>query len=781
MAISIRESWEAVLVVRRRLIRAFILLWSFFPRVSVAGQHEVAALEVMTQLRASEAANATKRDEELGDLYLKNTGYNRSLVLLALGESNVDANPRVALQFLSAAEGSLPKETPLQKVIRYYLAKASLISGAKAHAAELTKLLLMEDSGDAWGRMVQGLRIEALFALNDFAGLEREFAAYGKKFSFSRRQESLAKIAALALEARGEKERAWTLLEELARGYPTTDESRWAFRRLAEYACEQKSHKRYRYSERLLLHLARNIVLDTGLEPFILAQIEQPLVGDDDRVKRFGPAEKADFLYRARLYKSALASVKKIYEDEKSKPRSNILANLQFELGRIHLRLHDPLIATRYFSDFLFDYPAHPLSTQALEYLGDALRYMGEPLAAAQSYSDVLQRRDSALLRWMRFWCYLRGKDYVQALALLETPGYLSPREGDDPVTLTYWHARLLEKLGRSDEAATKFREVLAQGADSFYGVATATLHPDMVSGGSSDGIAEEPSDERGEGLAARLLASPVTLAEINPTKPDLQLIADLSKVGMREAATALLSGIKWNGYDEEDSFRQIARVSSSLDDYRPARNVRYAAFTALKSLPRDLGDLVMHQKEHAEDWKLFYPIAFPNITLPVASRLGMNPFLVLSIMRAESYYNKDARSPVGAQGLMQLMPYTAVKIATQLHDEAFTVSDLASPETNIVYGSYYLGKLLRFYDQNPILAAAAYNGGPMVVNHWLESCKDCTADEFVDSIPYRETRRYVREVMRNLAQYSRIYLRRQPFSALPKMPSELPEGEELF
>jgi len=152
-----------------------------------------------------------------------------------------------------------------------------------------------------------------------------------------------------------------------------------------------------------------------------------------------------------------------------------------------------------------------------------------------------------------------------------------------------------------------------------------------------------------------------------------------------------------------------------------------------------------------------------------------------LSIMRNESFYNKEARSGVGAQGLMQLMPYTAMKIATLLHDEAFDIRDVCRPEVNIGYGIYYIDRLLRYYSDSPVLAAAAYNGGPVVVNQWLGTCGGCEVDEFVDSIPYLETRRYVREVMRTMDLYARIYTGKPGLPSLTPMPLTAPPGEGIF
>jgi soluble lytic murein transglycosylase len=115
------------------------------------------------------------------------------------------------------------------------------------------------------------------------------------------------------------------------------------------------------------------------------------------------------------------------------------------------------------------------------------------------------------------------------------------------------------------------------------------------------------------------------------------------------------------------------------------------------------------------------------------------------------------------------------------LHDDTFDVLDLTKPEINIGYGGYYLDKLLRYYGGNPYLAAAAYNGGPLNVNQWLEACGSCSSDEFVEAIPFRETRRYVRQVMTNLAQYGRIYAGKMTLPSLPRLPKHLPDGEEIF
>jgi soluble lytic murein transglycosylase len=102
----------------------------------------------------------------------------------------------------------------------------------------------------------------------------------------------------------------------------------------------------------------------------------------------------------------------------------------------------------------------------------------------------------------------------------------------------------------------------------------------------------------------------------------------------------------------------------------------------------------------------------------------------------------------------MQLMPYTAVRMARQLGDKDFKLDQLQASDTNIVYGSLYLALLTHYYQGHPIPAIAAYNAGPLMVNKWLRECQGCPVDAFVEFIPYAETRNYVKKVMSAYSSY---------------------------
>ena len=121
-----------------------------------------------------------------------------------------------------------------------------------------------------------------------------------------------------------------------------------------------------------------------------------------------------------------------------------------------------------------------------------------------------------------------------------------------------------------------------------------------------------------------------------------------------------------------------------------------------------------------------------------------------------------DANSSAGARGIMQLMPGTA-KIAASRHGLSFSGTDeLVDPATNIRIGTAYLGQMLRRFNDNRILATAAYNAGPARVERWIDP--SLPLDVWVETIPFRETREYVQSVLMFSAIYARQLAQRQPF-----------------
>jgi soluble lytic murein transglycosylase len=126
--------------------------------------------------------------------------------------------------------------------------------------------------------------------------------------------------------------------------------------------------------------------------------------------------------------------------------------------------------------------------------------------------------------------------------------------------------------------------------------------------------------------------------------------------------------------------------------------------------------------------------------------------------MRAESLYRKDAISPVGALGLMQVMPETGRNLASLMGDKDFNPRSLLQPEQAILYGGRYLSRLMQNFNQSMPLTAASYNAGPHRAQLWLSLYGNLSGDEFIEHIPFTETRNYVKKVMSNYYIYSKLY-----------------------
>jgi len=157
-------------------------------------------------------------------------------------------------------------------------------------------------------------------------------------------------------------------------------------------------------------------------------------------------------------------------------------------------------------------------------------------------------------------------------------------------------------------------------------------------------------------------------------------------------------------------------------------------------------------EKESGPVWGLNYPLAYREDVVRNASANAIPESLVYAIMRTESNYLPAALSPAGAVGLMQIMPATAETISKG------DGSKLTRPELNIRLGARHLKDLLAAYDNNLMLAVAAYNAGSGNVKRWQKGFGGLPRDEFVESIPFAETREYVKKVVSAMELYQRLY-----------------------
>ncbi|MBN2035489.1 MAG: transglycosylase SLT domain-containing protein [Chitinispirillaceae bacterium] len=154
--------------------------------------------------------------------------------------------------------------------------------------------------------------------------------------------------------------------------------------------------------------------------------------------------------------------------------------------------------------------------------------------------------------------------------------------------------------------------------------------------------------------------------------------------------------------------------------------------------------------------YSLMYPVYYREMVVKQAQQWNVDPCLIWAVIRQESVFNAQVVSPAGAIGLMQIMPSTGKEISRELH-HPFTRDSLNNPGCNILFGTYYLRKLLDQFNENEALAVASYNGGPLNAKEWYLRTQSEDLDLFVENIGFSETRNYVKKVLANYWTYSKL------------------------
>ncbi|MEO0336006.1 MAG: transglycosylase SLT domain-containing protein, partial [Pseudomonadota bacterium] len=197
----------------------------------------------------------------------------------------------------------------------------------------------------------------------------------------------------------------------------------------------------------------------------------------------------------------------------------------------------------------------------------------------------------------------------------------------------------------------------------------------------------------------------------------------------------------RWELYTIERKTRNSDYRKSLVDLYQKIKSYNRSAYIASIYFGEERQKRGMKEAEVL--WKAAYPLAYENVVNHFSSEFGMEREFVWAIMRAESFFKADISSPVGAKGLMQLMPHTATQVSRLLGDESFDTKMLIRPEVNVRVGTRYLQRLSKKFKGQIPLMAAGYKAGPHRVQSWLSNFGHLEMDEFIEHIPFKETRKY--------------------------------------
>ncbi|HIL88082.1 MAG TPA: tetratricopeptide repeat protein [Deltaproteobacteria bacterium] len=335
---------------------------------------------------------------------------------------------------------------------------------------------------------------------------------------------------------------------------------------------------------------------------------------------------------------------------------------------------------------------------------------------------------------WELAWHHYNREDYKRSLQSFEQ-GLKSGQLGlEGTARHLYWLGKTQLKLKRRKSSRASFRKLVKLYPNTYYGVRIRNEYPSLV-----------PKSTKPRVLKTAWHRSPPP-----PTAREEQLIRRcdfLLSVDEPELAMGKLR----SRLRREPTHSLVWEASLLLH--------RYGQFHDLMRLAGNhyLVDL-KRQGVQGQVWELAFPRAYWDLIQEAAQKSGVDPYFALAVMREESLFDPQAISRKQAMGLMQLMPFTAKEEARRQKIWLGTRDAVFDPRINTRLGTGYLGRLAKRFQDELILTAGSYNAGPSNMKRWLERWKGLPVDEFVETIPFLETRNYVKRVYRTFQIYKRIY-----------------------
>lgn len=398
-----------------------------------------------------------------------------------------------------------------------------------------------------------------------------------------------------------------------------------------------------------------------------------------------------------------------------------------------------PINGIPYLDRVVSQFPDH--AAEALMVKADILESLGSGKSAAQARQSVLTqypKSDAAAeIRWKQAQRQAATGNFLAAWQWAE-PITANNSESEFAPEAAYWVGKWARQIGREQDAKTTFEYVLAKYPESYYAWRSAVQLGWNV--GDFDSVRQlQPQVVRSE--------------QPTPLPVGSATLQELYQLGQRQDAWALWQ-VEFKNPTQPTVAEQFTDGVLRLGVGDHLDGIFMLSSLAWREKPEERSQY-QSLKQQPAYWQALYPFPFLQPIEAWSQERQLNPLLVTALIRQESRFEPKIRSVVGATGLMQVMPETASWIASQIKLKQYK---LDKPEDNIKLGTWYLDYTHREYDNNSLFAIASYNAGPGAVAEWVDKNTLSDPDQFVEAIPYGETKGYVKSVFENYWNYLRLY-----------------------
>jgi soluble lytic murein transglycosylase len=394
--------------------------------------------------------------------------------------------------------------------------------------------------------------------------------------------------------------------------------------------------------------------------------------------------------------------------------------------------------AIQYLERAIANFPE--IAPQALLDKAKILDALNKPVAAQQARELLLNQYKTSDAAAEYRWSIASKK--AQEGDLIAAWGWAQPLAVNNPnhklaPKASFWIGKWAQKLGREQDATTAFKTTLKAFPRSYYGWrAAVALGWDV-----------------GDFTTVRNLQPEVVKTDRFIPPGGSQIFQELYQIGLTEEA--------WGQFQMEISDKEELTVAEEftqglmrLSQGKNLRGINQIWLLEERDRPEDLKQW-QALRQTSLYWQSLYPFPYADTIIKYSQNRNLNPLLVTSLIRQESRFEPKIESSAGALGLMQVMPATGESVAQQIGLDNYS---LTNPEDSVNIGTFYLDYTHQKYQNNSMLAVASYNAGPHKVAQWVERYGLKDADEFVEKIPYKETKGYVESVFENYWNYLLVY-----------------------
>lgn len=421
----------------------------------------------------------------------------------------------------------------------------------------------------------------------------------------------------------------------------------------------------------------------------------------------------------------------------------------RYQYGNLCLRMGEYKKAEGAFEKLRKNTPAQGMDDATEKYI-HALRAQSKITQAIKiinPYCNAKSKKYRHQAIFLRGRTYFQGEQYREAYTDFDTLLKASTAPGRENL---FWKALTLEKMKQLQEASSLYDQ-LSHGND-FYALLAIDKYREL---NKRDPIgAKENSD-----FHIGALPGPQNLSAIQDMYSKDDVVPALLYLRMYDEASNDLQAITeqtWallnvNSKDRQQKYLTLAYLAGLGENFGAAT---YYSELFVKSVP-DRNAIYAAPEEVR---RALFPMPYYEPVYRFSIQRNLDPFLVLAIMRQESKFKRFARSPAFARGLMQLIPSTATRLASDVGLKGFSVEHLYSPEVNINLGTRYIQEIIQRFGRQLEVIAAGYNSGESNVRRWLDCTTTKEAFEFFSNIDLPETKTYVMIVRGNYESYKRTY-----------------------